>query len=75
MKVFAADVGGTTCRLAIVDITHTPKIVLKEIVETNSTNLSKAVDVFLDKATKKGHKVTTGAFSVAGPPSEKKKRR
>ncbi len=75
--VFAADVGGTNARFAIVNLDGTrPRIVLREEAATRSTaNFYKAVDAFLQKAEERGYRATTGGFSVAGPPSEKHGRR
>lgn len=75
--VFAADIGGTNIRFAIVLVERRqPRIVLREQIATRSAaNLFKAVDAFLEKAEGKGYHATTGGFSVAGPLSEKRGRR
>ncbi|MBR9692803.1 hypothetical protein GOV07_02615, partial [Candidatus Woesearchaeota archaeon] len=62
--VFAADIGGTNMRFAILD--EKLGIVKKEIIPTQETkNFHKAVDTFISKAAKEGFPVKKGGFSVA----------
>ncbi len=66
--LFAADIGGTNCRFAIVSLKgRYPRIMMRADHKTKKIDLYKKVDAFLGKAAAKGYHATRGGFSVAGP--------
>lgn len=65
--IFAADIGGTNTRIAIISISRKIKILAKcELKTSQIRSLSRLIDAFLSHKANKKYKITTGIIGAKG---------